>query len=432
MRICQTQEYKLITKEYIKVLTKTNLTDAEQEYRTLIAFHPQDAELQQEFDSQLSGLTEKNERTFELIDNPPEEVQLVARFFANKDLISELKAKNSFHLEHLAKYQVTAESLDSYYRYTKFQYECGMYKESEDMLFNHLSVGGQAAAVGATSSSSSDHGALWGRLACRILNAKWADVFTDLQAVKEAIEVRNSSHMDQLRQRAWLMHWGLFLLLSPRDQIGAESLADLFSEKPYLQTLENLCPWLLRYFTAAVILSPNRRKTMLRDLLREIQAMSYLYSDPMTQFLDSLFDQFDFDAAQVKLEECRQLVKSDFFLGRFADRFMHEARMLICEMYCTINRKVDLTMLAVKLQLSEEEAERWMVDIVRGSISGPTVDAKIDSSGKQVLMAAPTKVGHKQIIDASKELSNRSGILSANLEALVKEQAVYIQQIVGR
>lgn len=419
------------------MLKKTNLTDAEQEYRTLIACHPDDAELQQEFDAQLAGLSLKNERTFDLIDHPPEDVQLVARFFANKDLISELKAKNSFHLEHLAKhYQITAESLDSYYRYAKFQYECGMYKESEDMLFNHLSiVGGQASSASSTmmtTSSSSDHGALWGRLACRILNAKWADVFTDLQAVKEAIEVRNSSHVDQLRQRAWLMHWGLFLLLSPRDQIGAESLADLFSEKPYLQTLENLCPWLLRYFTAAVILSPNRRKTMLRDLLREIQSMSYLYSDPMTQFLDSLFDQFDFDAAQVKLEECRLLVKSDFFLGRFADRFMHEARMLICEMYCTINRKVDLTMLAVKLQLSEEEAERWMVDIVRGSVSGPTVDAKIDSSGKQVLMAAPTKVGHKQIIDVSKELSNRSGILSANLEALVKEQALYIQQIVGR
>ena len=53
---------------------------------------------------------------------------------------------------------------------------------------------------------------------------------------------------------------------------------------------------------------------------------------------------------------------------------MHEARMLICEMYCTINRKVDLTMLAEKLQLSDEEAERWMVNMVRGSSAGPTLE----------------------------------------------------------
>jgi len=38
---------------------------------------------------------------------------------------------------------------------------------------------------------------------------------------------------------------------------------------------------------------------------------------------------------------------------------MHEARMLICEMYCTIHRKVDLSMLAEKLKLSDEETERW-------------------------------------------------------------------------
>ena len=118
---------------------------------------------------------------------------------------------------------------------------------------------------------------------------------------------------------------------------------------------------------------------MLRDLLKEIKAMSYLYSDPMTLFLDSLFDQFDFDEAQIKLQECQKLVKNDFFLQIFADKFMHEARMLICEMYCAINRRVDLTMLAEKLQLTEEEAERWMVDMVRGTAAGPTIDAKINS-----------------------------------------------------
>jgi hypothetical protein len=45
----------------------------------------------------------------------------------------------------------------------------------------------------------------------------------------------------------------------------------------------------------------------------------------------------------VKLLECQQLVKNDFFLQKFEEKFMHEARMLICEMYCTINRKVDLS-----------------------------------------------------------------------------------------
>lgn len=423
LRDLQIYDGKLITKEKIRSVNRTNMTElVEDEYLRF----PDDKDLQAEYVLQKPVLTERMHKSYDLIDHEPADVTLVSAFFANKEQVAELTAKNSLTLDSLSsKHQISAEALDAYYKFSKFKYECGMYTEVEEMLCNYLSVPQPTGSASYT-------GALWGRLACHILQAKWSETVADLLAVKEAIEVRNAAHLDQLRQRAWLMHWGLFMLLSQRDQVGAEALADLFSDKAYLQTLENLCPWLLRYFTAAVILSPNRRRTMLRDLLREIKAMSYQYSDPMTQFLDCLFDQFDFDLAQVKLKECQLLVKNDFFLQKFADKFMHEARMLICEMYCTINRKVDLTMLAEKLQLTDEEAERWMVDIVRGSTAGPTADAKIDSSGKQVLMAPPARNAYKQIIDTSRELTTRSGILSANLETLVKEQAPYLKQIVKR
>jgi translation initiation factor 3 subunit E len=380
---------------------------------------PDDKALQAEFAIQKPILAERMKKSFELIDNEPVEVQLATKFFAQKELIAELIAKNSFTLDYISsKHQITAEVLDAYYKFSKFKYECGMYKEVEEMLNHFLSVHqptGTASYVGA----------LWGRLSCHILLAKWNDTVADLHAVKDAIDVRNVAPLTQLKQRAWLLHWGLFILLSQRD--GAEALADLFAEKYYLQTLENLCPWLLRYYTAAVILSPSRRRTHLRDLLKEIKAVSYQYTDPITLFLDSLFDQFDFDEAQLKLKECQQLVKNDFFLQKFADKFMHEARMLICEMYCTINRKVDLGMLAAKLQLTDEEAERWMVDIVRGSTQGPISDAKIDSSGKQVIIAASDRAAYKQVVDSTRELTTRAGILGNNLENLVKDQAVYIK-----
>jgi len=412
---------KQITKEKIRSVNRTNMTElVEDEYQR----YADDAELQAEYKIQMPILKARMTKSFEQIDHEPEDVKLVSKFFAQKDLINELVAKNALTLDNIStKHGITAEVLDAYYKFSKFKYECGMYKEVEEMLMNFLSV---TQPVG----TASYVGALWGRLACHILLAKWGDTVSDLQAVKEAVDVRTNSHITQLKQRAWLLHWGLFILLSQRD--GAEALADLFSEKPYLQTLENLCPWLLRYYTAAVILSPSRRRTHLRDLLREIKAMSYQYSDPMTQFLDSLFDQFDFDAAQLKLKECQQLVKNDFFLQKFADKFMHEARTLICEMYCTINRKVDLVMLAEKLQLTDEEAERWMVDIVRSSTTGPAADAKIDSAGKQVLMAAPERSAYKQVIESTRELTTRSGFLGNNLENLVKDQAVYLKQSLAR
>jgi translation initiation factor 3 subunit E len=108
---------------------------------------------------------------------------------------------------------------------------------------------------------------------------------------------------------------------------------------------------------------------------------------------------------------------------------MHEARMLICEMYCAINRKVDLTMLADKLQLTDEEAERWMVDMVRGNSAshGFNLNAKIDSSGKQVIISAPARSALKQIVESTRDLTTRSVILCTNLETLAKDQEIYIK-----
>lgn len=412
----------MITKEKIRSVNKTNMTElVEEEYQRF----PDDAELQAEYKIQKPILADRMKKSFELIDNESAEVKLATNFFAQKDLINELIAKNSLTLENIStKYQITTDILDAYYKFAKFKYECGMYKEVEEMIANYLSVQQPISTI-------SYIGALWARLACHILLAKWSDTVSDLHAVKEAIDVRNAtSNINQLNQRGWLMHWCLFLLLSQRD--GIETLVDLYSEKPYLQAIENLCPWLLRYYTASIILSPSRRRTNLRDLLKEIKLISYQYTDPMIQFLDCLFDQFDFDEAQIKLHECQLLVKNDFFLQKFSDKFMNESRMLICEMYCTINHNVDINMLSTKLSLTNEEAERWMVSIVRNSTTGPIMNAKIDSANNKMLMKTPENTAYKSVMDTTRDLTTRSSILASNMENLIKEQNEYIKQNLAR
>jgi len=418
LREVKLYDSKTVTKEKIKLLGRTNMVDLlEDEYEAA----KEDPEFAAEYALEKPLLNKRRDEVFDRIDNEPEAVKLVAEFFRDETLISDLKANANLTVDYIASHHgITADVLEAYYKFSKFKYECGIYSEAEEMLCNYLSI--------SQSPSPSWQGALWGRLVCRILQAKWEDSLADLVAVKEVIDARSVSHVDQIRQRAWLLHWGLFVYMNQRD--SHELLADFFSEKHYLQTMENLCPWLLRYYTAAVVLSPARRRTGIRELLSEIQSMSYLYADPITQFLESLYTQFDFDAAQLKLKECQLLMKQDFFLQIFQDKFTHEARVLICEMYCTINRRVDLTMLSQKLQLTEEESERWMVDMVRGSSTvggGAALDAKIDSSGKQVIMSAPTRPTTQQVVDRTRDYTHRSSTLSSALQGALKDQAVFLQ-----
>ena len=85
----------------------------------------------------------------------------------------------------------------------------------------------------------------------------------------------------------------------------------------YLNAIQTTCPHILRYLTTAVITN-KRRKSILKDLVRIIQQESYTYRDPITEFLECLYVNFDFDGAQKKLIECEtvswRLFILDFYL----------------------------------------------------------------------------------------------------------------------
>lgn len=421
---------KVITIEKIRAVEHTNMIEfVEDEYEKF----RDDPQLQAEYKVKQPVFAARKEAIFNIIDHEPEAVQKVSAFFASKDQADQLGGQQGRDI--LAHHGITLDALEAYYQFAKFKYECGMYTDAEGMLGHYLDA---VAALTGTSSVSqltqtlssavstgpalaSYQGALWGRLACRIVQGRWGEAGEALAAVKESIDLRTGTPADQLKQRAYLLHWSLFVYLNQRD--GIEALVDLVSERYYLQCIENLAPWLLRYYAVALVLCPSRRRTGLGEVLGQINALGYLYADPMTEFLGSL-DSFDFDSAQAKLADCQALVKADFFLQVHAERFMAEARMLIAEMYCSVHATVDLRMLADKLSFTDEEAEKWTADLVRGG--NLLLDAKIDSSSRQVIIAPPAAPGHKAVVDMTKEMTARSAVLSANLEALAKDQAFYV------
>ena len=386
-----------------------------------MAVLPEDSPLLNNPDLDKGKLSARTDAIFDKIDNEPEAVKKCDAFFNDEEVIADLKANANLNIDYVAaNHDISVGMLEEYYKYGKFKYDCGMYADAYLMLGNFLSIN-QAQSVSVL-------GALWGRLACRILQGllqdKWDDSIQDLNAVKEAIESRSIPAVDQLNHRAWLLHWGLFIFLNLNN--GCDLLLDFFSEKTYLQTLENLCPWLLRYYACAALMSTKRRDVM-RGSLDEIQSMSYLYSDSFTQLVESLYDRFDLDEAQEHLKKCLEVMKQDYFVHSYLDKFLYEVRVSMCELHCGLNRRVDMTMLSKKMQLSEDEAEKWMVDMVRGTAA--LDGAKIDSSGKQVIMPVPSKTGHQKVMDRTRELTVRSSILATNVTNLLSEQATYIEQM---
>lgn len=61
------------------------------------------------------------------------------------------------------------------------------------------------------------------------------------------------------------------------------------------------------------------------------------------------------------------LIDSDFFLAAVKTTFMEQARMAIFEVYCRIHQCIDLNMLADRLSMQREEAEKWIANLIRNA-----------------------------------------------------------------
>ncbi|KAI2655041.1 Eukaryotic translation initiation factor 3 subunit E-A [Labeo rohita] len=69
-------------------------------------------------------------------------------------------------------------------------------------------------------------------------------------------------------------------------------------------------------------------------------------------------------------------------------------------------------MLADKLNMTPEEAERWIVNLIRNA----RLDAKIDSKLGHVVMGNNAVSPYQQVIEKTKSLSFRSQMLAMNIE----------------
>jgi len=306
---------------------------------------------------------------------------------------------------------VTQENVESLYKFAKFQYECGNYSGASQYLTSHRLL------IQPTDKLYLSN--LWGKLACEILMQQWEHALEDFTRLKEFIDsYPYFTPLELLQQRTWLIHWSLFIFFNHSQ--GRDILIEMLLEKkgihhqkpqPYLNAVQTICPHILRYLTVAVVIHRNRRDYM-KDLVRVIQQETYTYRDSITEFVECLCVNFDFDGAQKKLKECSDVFNYDFFLVALQDEFIENARLFVFEIFCQIHECISINMLAEKLNMTPDEAEKWIVNL----ITQARLDARIDSKLGHVVMGAHSVSPYQQLVEKSKAMSIRTDALISNLE----------------
>lgn len=234
---------------------------------------------------------------------------------------------------------ITQENVDTLFHCAKMYYECGNYSGADQYLVFHRML-----------ISPNDKlylGNLWGKFACEILMQNWEQALEEQARLKEFIDqYPHFAPLELLQQRTWFIHWSLFIYFNHAN--GRDMLIELISEKKnnkvppyYLNAVETLAPHILRYLAVAAI-THRKRRDLIKDLVRIIQQEAYTYRDAVTDFVQCLCVQFDFDGAQQKLKECAELFENDYFLASYQDEFMESARLFMFETFCRIHECVTI------------------------------------------------------------------------------------------
>ncbi|OEU13103.1 hypothetical protein FRACYDRAFT_172037 [Fragilariopsis cylindrus CCMP1102] len=388
----------------LALLRPTHMVDyAVDTYKSV---HGESAEIPQEMEEQKKQVFKQLEELesgckplTDLCNNAEEKTKLISEGQWSIDALSQKEDMN-----------ITPEVLEIYRKTAKFQFDCGDYQTARDMLENYISL---LAKPPAPTIDSNILQVLWGRLACEILVEGWEAASVALDAA--------------LSERTWLLHWSLFVYWNNSAKGGLEQLVELFHTERYKQAITTNAPHLLRYLTAAVLLCKRRitkkaaagsnaeARRLMKNLINVMQDCDH--SDPIVEFVNCLCVKFDFESAQTKLAECEKVLDADFFLCKQTGLFMEEARVFVFENYCRIHNKIDLEALGKKLAMNEDEAERWIVDLIRNA----DLDAKIDAAEGCVVMGGSVQSVYEQVMERTRDLNVRSAALTQNLNKLLGE-----------
>jgi hypothetical protein len=99
------------------------------------------------------------------------------------------------------------------------------------------------------------------------------------------------------------------------------------------------------------------------------------YNDSSIEFLRQLLIKFDFQAAADQIKAISTELAGDLFVGKFVPKIVESSQFLFYETYCKIHEKLKIEDVAKFTGKSLEEAELWIVGLIRRS----SINVKVDS-----------------------------------------------------
>jgi hypothetical protein len=155
----------------------------------------------------------------------------------------------------------------------------------------------------------------------------------------DSVEKINIDFKQILLYRGYIIHWSLFLLENNNIQLF---LTTLFNDN-YYTMIENVFTYIFKYIIVFSIISKS--KQFIKKINESLDNYENYFDkdDKFFNLFKEMFIEFDIKKSILSLNECKNIMKNDYFLYNYINLFENKCKEILIENYIIIHEKINLS-----------------------------------------------------------------------------------------
>ena len=203
----------------------------------------------------------------------------------------------------------------------------------------------------------------------KIIEKNFIDILNSLDHLKDHLDTEfkktNFDSVDKIQvdfkeillYRGYIIHWSLFLL-----ENNMELFLDTLFKDTYFTIIENVFNYMYPYLIIFSILTKSKR--YIYQIKESIKKMN-IQGDKFIDLFKEIFINYDIGKSVKLFEECKEIMKNDYFVYNYIDKFNAKFKEIIIENYIFLNETIDLSELSKLFNDNITETRKYTQDIIK-------------------------------------------------------------------
>jgi hypothetical protein len=180
---------------------------------------------------------------------------------------------------------------------------------------------------------------------------------TDFDGVdKEQVDFR-----EILMYRGYLLHWALFLI-----KYDSTLFLDTLLDDKYFTLIESSFIYLIKYLVVFAIINGNRKYiNKLKEAVSKKKNFITSHRDCFIFLLEDVIVYFNSENAKKSLEECKNMMKMDYFLYEYIDIFEKKVKEFMIENSIILNESLNIEDMKFILGEDDSKTKKLLIEKIK-------------------------------------------------------------------